>query len=244
MFGYLISGITGVTNMILWGLYGDLMVEDFRISKVLRSASLGLFFSYFLYLINPSLPLFIVALSTIALERLTTEIYKALFRKEDQEKYKIPSDLDIKVKLLLKRIFGTLLLASVILLLFFYNFDINRFLIIVVAGITGAMGGAVKDAPFVGFNLKKFFRTPVVSVVCGAIIYTLFQLIEGKYFLLSIFGFERIISEFYKKIYRGRTPGKFSEHLNRNLIWKRKRHGLLYLYAFDIVSLLILALKF
>ena len=241
---YLVASIIGISNMILWGLYGDLMVEDFKLFKVLRSLFLGLFFGSLLYYLNPSLPLFIVAISTIALERLFTEIYKALFRKENQDKYKIPSDLNIKINIVYKRTFGILLLGVVVLSLCFYDFHINRFLIIVIAGILGATGGALKDASFEGFSLKKFVRTPIVSIICGIIIYTFFPSVKGKYFLISVFGFERIVSEFYKKIYKGRIPGKFKEDSNKNLLWQRKREKLLYLYAADIIALLILMLCF
>ena len=83
--------------MILWGLYGDLLVEKFNVLKVFRSILIAILWSILLFIINPNLPLFVVALVVISLERITTEIYKALVRQEDQGKYKIPSDLNIKV---------------------------------------------------------------------------------------------------------------------------------------------------
>ena len=97
MLPYLLSGLLGVSNMILWGVYGDLLAEDFSALKIVRSIMLGIIWSLFLFYINPELPLVIVALSVISLERISTEIYKAFLRSEDQRKYAIPSDLRIRL---------------------------------------------------------------------------------------------------------------------------------------------------
>lgn len=239
---YLLSGIVGVSNMILWGLYGDLLVEPFELRKILRSLGLALFYAFFLYLINDSLPLFIVALSVIAFERVTTEVYKAFIRIESQIKYKIPSDLNIKAPSDLKKLFGFAVLL--IFLAVYYEIDLqaNNLLLMILVGVIAALGGAFKDAPYEGFDKLKFWRSPVVSFVVGLLIYFAFPGLESKFFLMAVPGGERIVSEFYKKIYRSKIPGKFKESLPPNKAWQKARHKLLWVYALNITALAVLFL--
>jgi hypothetical protein len=49
-------------------------------------------------------------------------------------------------------------------------------------------------------------------------------------------GGERIISEFYKKIYKGRIPGKFKQK-KFSKVWMRERKKLLVLYFLAIIGL-------
>ena len=229
----------GVINMILWGLYGDLLVEKFSFLKILRSISIGILWSILLFIINPDLPLFIVALVVTSLERITTEIYKALIRVEDQNKYKIPSNLHIRLDYKLKLFFGLLLILILGAFVYLVEISINKIYLTLIIGIFIALGGMLKDAPFEGFDLVKFFRSPIVAIIIGILLLILFPTISGKYFLLAIAGGERIISEFYKKIFRGRIPGKFKQK-EFNKIWQDKRRLLLFLYALDIIGLVVL----
>lgn len=239
MIYYIFSGLLGISNMILWGIYGDLLVEKFNFVKVLRSVVFGILWSILLFYTNPNLPLFIVALIVISLERITTEIYKALFRVENQDKYKIPSDLNIKLNRKLKLFIGFSLLILLALFVYFCDLSLNKVYLIFIIGILSAIGGALKDAPFEGFDLIKFFRTPLISIVIGILLLIRFPTISGKYFVLAIAGGERIASEFYKKILRGRIPGKFKQvEFNEN--WKNKRKQLLFLYVADIIGLIFL----
>jgi hypothetical protein len=239
MFAYILSSLLGGTNMIIWGLYGDLLVEKFSVLKVLRSILISISWSIFLYLINPNLPLFIIALATIGLERITTEIYKALIRVEDQSKYKIPTDWEIKVNRNLKLQYAIFLFLIIGIVLYSKDIYINKIYLILIVGFFNALGGMTKDAPHEGFSLLKFFRSPVVTVIVGVGIIYLFPDISGKFFILAIAGGERIISEFYKKIFRGRVPGKFKQK-EYNKIWKKHREKLLILYALNIYGLVYL----
>src|SRR3989338_9458109 len=92
---YLIAGQVGVMNMIIWGIYGDLLAEKFSNFKVLRSLLFAGIASTFLFFVNKHTPLFVIALTTISFERFATEIYKAFIRDERQGKYLIPSDWNI-----------------------------------------------------------------------------------------------------------------------------------------------------
>ena len=211
MLYYIFSGLIGVINMILWGLYGDLLVEKFNILKVVRSLCIGVLWGIFLFKIDPNLPLFIVALVVISLERITTEIYKALVRVENQSKYSIPSDLNIKLNQKLKLLLGLFFILLLGVAIYLIEIPINKVFIIFIIGILIALGGMLKDAPYEGFNLVKFFRSPVVAIAIGFLLLILFPNISGKYFLLATAGGERILSEFYKKIFQGRIPGTFKQ---------------------------------
>lgn len=240
MIAYILSGLFGVINMILWGLYGDLLVEKFNPLKVLRSIVIGILGSILLFLVNPTLPLLIVALIVISLERITTEIYKALIRVENQDKYKIPTDLNIKASHKLKFAIGVFLILLIGVLIYYVEIPIDKIYLILVMGFFIAIGGTLKDAPYEGFDIIKFFRSPLIAIIVGFGINFLFPNISGKYFLLSIAGGERIISEFYKKIFRGRIPGKFKQK-EFNKIWMKQRKKILVLYFLNIIGLITFA---
>ncbi len=197
----------------------------------------------FLFKSSSELPLGIVGLCAITIERMLTEIYKALIRKENQEKYKIPSDLNIKAPQLAKRLGGFSLILVTGLLFYYIEVPnhINPLILAALAGLGTAIGGMLKDAPHEGFDILKFFRSPMVALVCGVIISTQFPGdINSKYFLLSIFGAERICSEFYKKILNGRLPGKFKETLTVSKKWEKKRKLILPVYTVCILILVTL----
>lgn len=239
MIWYLIAGLIGVSNMILWGIYGDLLVEEFSPGKILRSLTLAAFWSVVLFVTNPLAPLFIVALATIALERITTEIYKALIRQENQEKYLIPSDLNLKGSRWSKASAGVTILLLLLILVHNLQFDIGKPYLVALVGFGIALGGMLKDAPYEGFDFIKFFRSPVVAVAVGVILTILHPEVPALFFLLAIAGGERVVSEFYKKIYGGRVPGKFkSKKHDQNWLVQRKK--VLLLYAINIVLLIAL----
>ena len=227
--------------MILWGLYGDLLVEKFSIAKIFRSLGLGVSWSLVLFFVNSDLPLFIVALSVITLERITTEIYKALIRVEDQEKYKIPSDLSIKMDGRLRQFSGLSLILVLVLAICFGELPLDKMYISIIIGLFAALTGAMKDAPYEGFSLLTFFRSPVIAVGLGILLSMLFPAISGKFLLLAIAGGERIISEFYKKIFRGRIPGKFKK-IAVNQDWEVERKWLLIPYVTSISGIVLLVL--
>ena len=239
MIYYVVSGLLGVSNMILWGVYGDLLVERFSFVKILRSLALGMAWSILLFFVHSTLPLFIVALIVICLERITTEIYKALIRVEDQDKYSIPSDLNLKWNQTLKRFLGLLLIATLAVTVYFIEIPLNNISITIIIGLFAALTGMSKDAPYEGFKLLTFFRSPVNSIALGILLSILFPAIGGKYLLLAIAGGERILSEFYKKIFKGRIPGKFKQ-IEHNEAWKEKRSWVLVMYAANIIGIVFL----
>jgi len=237
---YIIAGIAGVINMILWGIYGDLQVETFRLHKVFRSLFFGLFAAVFIFFVDPELSLFIVALSSISIERLLTEVFKALIRTEDQGKYRIPSDLGFNIPIVLKRVFGVVFLTTVFTLIYYLEFTLNPLIVISAAGFLVAFAGMAKDAPYEGFFLFKFFRSPIITFLIGLPFLAYYGNISSIILFLSIIGGERIISEFYKKILCGKIPGKFRDDLLLNHNWKQARKKLLPLYFLSVVAIILL----
>ena len=74
------------------------------------------------------------------------------------------------------------------------------------AGSMSACGGAIKDAPYEGFKLATFFRSPIVGLLCGLITYSF-----TRNFVIAACcaGYlERIIVEGWKLL-RVKKPGKF-----------------------------------
>lgn len=226
--------------MILWGVYGDLLIEEFSLRKVLRSIFLGIAGAIFVYWINNGLPLLIVALNVITFERAVTEIYKALIRDERQVKYFIPSDLNIDLPRKLEKLIGFLLIIFIMVLYRFLNSSFNPIWVISFAALSPAITGALKDAKYEGFYPLKFFRTPLVSAILGLFLINFYPQLESRHLLFSVWGGERIISEFYKKILRGNVPGKFKRDIHHHIKygWKDSRKLLLVPY-FLLLSFLI-----
>jgi len=68
------------------------------------------------------------------------------------------------------------------------------------AGLAVAIGGAIKDAPYEGFEVKKFIRSPIIGAIAGAILYSKFPDLHPAVGFTSVIGIERIVVEMYKLI--------------------------------------------
>jgi len=238
MLVYIGAGILGVFNMICWGVYGDLLIERFSIFKVLRSLSLGIFYGALLYLLNPGLPLFLVSLSVIALERITTEIYKFFIRKQGQRRYRLPDNLR-SGKLVLRRLFGVFLVAILIAFLFGVDLSLPYWTLSLIAGFGYAIVGYAKDVAIEKMDWKKFLRSPVLAGISGVIIWQLFPGLPGKIFFLGVVGLERIGSGFYRKVLKKDLPTKF-DGKKEDPVWQKNRKYLLMIYILDLICLGVL----
>ncbi len=76
------------------------------------------------------------------------------------------------------------------------------------AGISVAIGGAIKDVPVEGFKLETFVRSPIIGAIVGASINGVLPKTNKVIVYLGTIGGERIIVESFKLI-RGQIPGKF-----------------------------------
>ena len=80
------------------------------------------------------------------------------------------------------------------------------------SGFAVAVGGAVKDAPFEGFDLATFIRSPLIGALEAPILDKVFKSPNGWLLALATIATERITTETYKLIRAQTTlkpPGKF-----------------------------------
>jgi len=80
------------------------------------------------------------------------------------------------------------------------------------AGLAVAAGGAVKDAPYEGFDLATFIRSPLIGAIEAPILDRVFKSPNGWLLALATIATERITTESYKLIRAKATlrpPGKF-----------------------------------
>jgi len=82
------------------------------------------------------------------------------------------------------------------------------------AGLSVAIGGAIKDAPYEGFDWLTFLRSPVIGAIEAPIISHAFPDSNKVLIFLSTIATERLSIELYK-IYRAQQgtyiPAKFTE---------------------------------
>lgn len=77
-----------------------------------------------------------------------------------------------------------------------------------ISGLAVAIGGAIKDAPYEGFDPVKFIRSPAIGTVEGLIIVYVVPKINPYVLFFTVIGTERVTTETYK-IIRAKIPGKF-----------------------------------
>lgn len=75
------------------------------------------------------------------------------------------------------------------------------------AGILVGLAGATKDAPYEGFKMQTFWRSPLVGAVAGLIVANTVKS-DKKGLFLGAIAVERMIVEGYKLL-RAQKPGKF-----------------------------------
>lgn len=77
-----------------------------------------------------------------------------------------------------------------------------------VAGTIIGIGGGVKDAPYEGFRIKTFIRSPIIGALSCAVLGILIPNAHWFLLFLGTVGVERITIEIYKLL-RSKQPGKF-----------------------------------
>jgi len=186
---------------------------------------------------------------TYSMERAVLEAWKTFFRAEDQSKYTIPMQLAVfgkTVKSQAARMgFGVLYVGAIvagILLLRSYHPapGTSPLLLAVTIGALGgwysAFGGAWKDAPIEGFQIFKFFRSPLLA---AGFAYLLFHLgatpVQGTF---GAIGYTVATTETYKTFFFPSKPrGKFAGKpvLFPDWLEKRKRFVPLYVLIWALV---------
>lgn len=219
-----------------WGAYKDAPYERFSrasfwrstwfclvIAGVLLEASAFRERSTHLYLVQ-------VFFLVMGVERIAIEIYKPCFRREDQGKYLIPQDCSFfglhvensaaLVVFGVASIFGVLGLLSIGTTIHSYP---QHLAVSVGTGLFICCGGAAKDAPFEGFQPRKFLRSALVLAAVSPLLYLLGRAPLGMLIFING-GFERLIVESYKTYFTPHRPGKFRRDLpvidHGILVWR------------------------
>jgi hypothetical protein len=230
----LTSAISGLYTS-LWGAFKDSPYEGFKKGTFPRSIVLSLCILGVIY----SIPqvrvtfldkhLFQIFFMVMGIERFLTEIYKGFFRTEDQTKYFIPSRITLLGKPInsdaLRYVVGTLIIGLMFGLLFL-DITIDSFWQFVgvafVSGSIVSLGGAYKDAPFEGFDIRKFFRSAWVLTLVSPLFYQ-FGPVSLGFLIYMNGGLERFLVEYYKTYIQRNMSGKFRPDTKRIEIFVNSR---------------------
>lgn len=251
---FIIVTCVSALHIVCYGLYKDSPYEKVVLGKIVREFILCFIILSLLVFIfsitHQSLKLFILYPLIVVSSRIVTEAYKQFFRTENQDKYKIPSQvhlLKVSVKNKYVRwatfLFFPVIIGSGIFLAYslkgVIGYKYQGFMIGMVGGLLFSLAGAYKDGFYEGFDLWKFFRSPIVAGILGW-----FVSFYTGHFLLIMFtamGLERMMVEFYKTFLKaGYVPGKFKENKAPDPFWLKKRALLKLPYLFSWVVLITL----
>jgi hypothetical protein len=161
--------------------------------------------------------------ATYAAERLVHEVYKTFLRREDQSKYFIPMAFHVGGRVRrdpgLRAGLGAVYVAALVTMglgLRAYTglawpADVHwavGLLLATAGGWVSAFGGAWKDAPIEGFEIRRFFRSPAIALAfaVGCARFT------GDWLLVAIgaVGYTIATTETYKTFFFPSVPrGKF-----------------------------------
>ena len=244
-----VVGLLAGVHTATWGMYKDAPHEGFSGWKYSRSVVLATVIAVILsagWGLDPRRAADLVVLfgATYAVERALAEIYKTFLRDEDQSKYFIPMQFAVFGKVVRSRGarllagagYVTMLLAMVVLVDWIDGTvadPMPQWLVVLVGGLGGwisAFGGAWKDAPKEGFQIFKFFRSPIIaSLFALGLSYLSYDLVLVT---LAATGYCVATTETYKTFFFPSVPrGKFAGmpvHFPEML---RRRQPFVYLYA-------------
>lgn len=177
-------GLLSGAHSAIWGMYKDAVHEGFAGSKFARSMLIGaigaLVVQTMLGLSLPS-PASLVLLFGLAyaIERGFVETWKTFVRVEDQSKYFIPMQFSfggVPVRSRITRLIAGAAYVGGIAACLYAIAQLDRetgtlapaaraALVGLAVGAVIAISGCWKDAPTEGFDLLKFFRSPVTALV-------------------------------------------------------------------------------
>ena len=251
----LIGALAGA-HASTWGMYKDAPHEGFSAAKYVRSLVLATLVAPLvskLIGVTPSDAASAVILfgCVYGIERAVLESWKTFFRDEDQSKYAIPMQLAVfgktvksrPARLLLGVLYVTVIVGGLALVSGVRApAGTSRILLAVTIGALGgwfsAFGGAWKDAPIEGFQIFKFFRSPLIAAGFAFLLYSLGATpVQG---LLGAIGYTVATTETWKTFFFPSVPrGKFAGKPVLYPDMLRHRRWFVPLYA--AIWLLILA---
>jgi hypothetical protein len=180
----LVGAVAGL-HAATWGMYKDAPHEGFSWRTYLRSVWVGALLAPVVaavFRLDLRTPAGLVLLfgAAYAAERLAHEFYKTFLRREDQGKYTIPMALSVRGNVVrstrVRLVSGAAYLVGLVALglgaraLEQLTAESQAGLLPVLlvgsaGGWVSAFGGVWKDAPIEGFDLRKFFRSPVIALL-------------------------------------------------------------------------------
>lgn len=221
------AGALAGLHAATWGMYKDALYEGFSRRKYARSIVTGMTAALALETLlslNPASAAGFVLLfgTAYALERFVLESWKSFVRVESQEKYFIPMAFAVNGRVVQRRLHRHLAgiaymgaVMGIVLALGYVQPAGTRppAFALLVAGTLGgwlsAFGGAWKDAPKEGFQLFKFFRSPLIALGWALPL----SLLSGSLLVVAFgsLGLTVATIESWKKFGRPReAPGKFA----------------------------------
>jgi hypothetical protein len=178
---------------------------------------------------------------TYVIERAVNEFYKTFLREQDQSKYSIPLPLAVRGVVVesrtKRRVAGLVYVAVVaavlgVLYALQETADVGLGIVLLVGsagGWSSAFGGGWEVAPHEGFQLFKFFRSPLVSLTYALLLATFSTSLV--YVTIAALGYTIATLETHKTFFKPSTPrGKFAgkEILFPEMLERRLRFVPLY----------------
>jgi hypothetical protein len=221
-------GMVAGLHAATWGMYKDAPHEGFSRRKYFRSPVLGGIVGIIVHAatgVDPRDPAALIVLFGMiyTVERALAEIYKTFLRVEDQSKYFIPMQLHVLGRVVQSRtarLLAGFVYTAVLLVLVFAirhleqsgaHRDLGWMLLVIgsLGGWISAFGGAWKDAPSEGFQIFKFFRSPLLAFLYA---FGLSYLTDSVLAItLAATGFTVATTETYKTFFFPSKPrGKFA----------------------------------
>lgn len=249
-------GLLAGFHTATWGMYKDAPYEGYSHRRYLRSVWLSTVIASIAYPLS-GLDLAIWGHRVVffglvyVIERAFMEFYKTFVREEDQSKYFIPMQFHIRgrvVKERGKRLMIGLAYAAGVLLVVAFIFYLQQtsmvkssILVVIIGSLGGwisAFGGAWKDAPIEGFEILKFFRSPVIA---GFYAFILGHFTDHLVLItFPALGYTIATIETYKTFFFPSKPrGKFAGKPVRfpEMLRKRQRYVPLYVIIWTLMLL-------
>ena len=221
-------GAAAGLHTAIWGMYKDAPHEGFTWRQFIRSILISTVAGPLLAAgtgIRPTAagPLVLLFGLVYATERAISETYKTFFRQQDQSKYTIPMQLAVfgrpvmspVVRALVGVGYAGAIIGGVYLVAGLQQAfaPLPRLGTALTVGALGgwysAFGGAWKDAPIEGFQLFKFFRSPVLAAAFAWLLLGLTA--SWPAVMFGAIGFTVATTETYKTFFFPSKPrGKFA----------------------------------
>jgi hypothetical protein len=221
-------GMLSGAHTAIWGMYKDAIHEGFFARRFSRSIIVGATVAVAIAValdlqLRTASGLFVLFGLAYAAERGIVEVWKTFVRDEDQSKYTIPMQFSVHgipvAGRWLRLAAGAGYVAIVSLCLVAIArashgsaggvSPLKTAVVGLMVGSIIAFGGAWKDAPTEGFDARKFFRSPCLTVAFALVLAHMTD--SNLQIAVASIGFERATAETYKTFFFPTKPrGKFA----------------------------------